>query len=66
MEDEDFWEPPALHGYGFGSTHDMRDADQPKGRLWGMRSASKAACIAYDKRPAEKARKVGFCARRPR
>jgi hypothetical protein len=52
---------------GFGSTHEMRDAEQPKrSRLWDLKSTSKAACAAYDKREEFTARKVGFFARRPR
>lgn len=31
-----------------------------KSRLWDLKSTSKAACEAYDKRPQVKARAVGF------
>lgn len=66
MDDDDCW-PDFPVILGFGSTHDMRDADDaPRSRLWGLKSTSKAACIAADKTPEPKARKVGFLARRPR
>lgn len=46
---------------GFGSTHEMRDADEgQRSRLWGLKSTSKAACIAADKRAEVKPRPIGF------
>lgn len=52
---------------GFGSTHEMNDKDAaPPSRLWGLKSPSKAACIAADKQLEPKPRKVGFLAHRPR
>jgi hypothetical protein len=52
---------------GFGSTHEMRDAEEvQRSRLWGLKSTSRAACIAMDKQKDHKPRKVGFLARRPR
>lgn len=66
---DDDWVWPAFpYVGGSGSLHDLRDADDRtvKSRLWDLRSTSKAACMAYDKRPAQpKARRVGFAARRP-
>lgn len=65
---EDFW-PDFPVILGFGSTHEMRETKDKtiRSRLWDLKSTSKAACAAYDKRPAEKvAQKVGFAARRPR
>lgn len=62
MMDDDY--PVIL---GFGSTHEMRDAeDTQRSRLWGLKSPSRAACVAMDKCSQPKARKVGFLARRPR
>jgi hypothetical protein len=63
---EDYW-PDFPVILGFGSTHEMRDAEESqRSRLWDLRSTSKAACKAYDARPGTKARKVGFAARKPR
>jgi hypothetical protein len=50
---------------GFGSTHDMRDADEGEPRMWQFKSVSKAAALAYHKRSAPKPRPVGFHARKP-
>lgn len=50
---------------GFGSTHDLRDADEPEPRLARMRSVSPAAARAMQRRPPEPIRQpVGF--HRPR
>jgi hypothetical protein len=67
--DDEIWWDDFPHIAGFGTAHDMRDAEDKtiKSRLWDLKSTSKAACIAYDKRPAEKsARRIGFAARRPK
>jgi hypothetical protein len=48
---------------GFGSMHDLRDADDdPRNpRLAGLRSVSRAGAIGLAKRrPAEKRRPIGF------
>lgn len=46
---------------GFGSTHEMSDIDRTKrSRLWDLKSTSKAACAAYDKRDEIAPRMVGF------
>lgn len=63
---EDYW-PDFPVILGFGSTHEMRGApDARRSRLWGLKSTSKAACIAYDAEPQVKARRVGFAHRKPR
>lgn len=61
--DDDY---PVLLGFG-GSVHEMNDREEVRrSRLWDLKSTSKAACIAYDKRIEPKPRKVGFLAHRPR
>jgi hypothetical protein len=59
---EDYWPDfPVILGHG--SAHDMRDAEDKtiKSRLWDLRSTSKAACAAYDKKPKPKrTRRAGF------
>lgn len=55
MDPEDF--PVIL---GFGSLHDLRDAENRTPRLYGMKSVSRAACWALHKEPKAKARKIGF------
>lgn len=53
---------------GFGSTHEMNETpDEQRSRLWGLKSTSKAACMAADAgKPKPRTRKVGFLAHRPR
>jgi len=52
---------------GQGTLHELSDnAEAQKSRLWKLKSTSEAACLAADKRPEPKARKVGFFARRPK
>lgn len=50
---------------GFGSTHEMRDNDEPAPRLWNMKSVSAAAARALAKPNARQKRQVGFATRRP-
>jgi hypothetical protein len=67
MMDDDWVWPEFPFIQGFGTTHEMRDAEEgQKSRLWNLKSPSRAACIAADKREEPRARKVGFMARRPR
>lgn len=47
-----------------GPVHDLRDAEGPPPRLYGMRSVSKAACWALHKEPKVKRRRAGFVIRR--
>lgn len=64
---EDYW-PDFPVILGFGSTHEMREAEDKtkRSRLWDLKSTSKAACAAYDKAgPVHRSRKVGFAHRKP-
>ena len=63
MDDDDwqYYEGPIIQG----SVHDLRDADESRrSRLWGLKSASRAACEAADRRREPKPRKAGFIQRR--
>ena len=67
--DDELWLEDFPVILGFGTLHDLRDAEDQtrKSRLWDLKSTSKAACMAYDRQPKEpKARKVGFAHRRPK
>lgn len=60
MDDDEGW-----IFYGHGSTHDLRDRDEPQTtpRLHGLRSVSKAAMWAMHKEPkmrAPRKRPIGF------
>ena len=58
MEDDDDCWPEFPVILGQGSLHDLRDADQPQqSRLWGLKSTSRAACEAMDRKREPKARK---------
>lgn len=43
-----------------GSAHSVSDDDGPPPRLWGLKSVSKAAARALDRRPTSTSRSVGF------
>jgi hypothetical protein len=46
---------------GQGSVHDLRDNDAPqRSRLWGLKSPSRAACEAAERKAEPKQRKAGF------
>lgn len=49
---------------GFGSTHEMRDNDEPAPRLWNMKSVSAAGAKGLHKNKPQPARQVGFAAQR--
>lgn len=69
MPKSEEWLPDFPVIRGFGSTQEMRDApdNTERSRLWDLRSTSKAACAAYDRKGATvKALRVGFVHRRPK
>lgn len=45
---------------GFGSTHEMRNSEDPEPRLWRMRSVSRAGAKALQKSKPSPTRQVGF------
>ena len=56
--DDDWYEDPEVF-FGFGSVHDLRDADSKTPRLYGMRSVNQ---LDLNLKPAPKMRQrpVGF------
>lgn len=59
--DDGEWEPPALYGYGTGSLHGLRDEDDERPRLLGMRSVSRAAAwVLHKPKPKAVKHPVGF------
>ena len=63
MMDDDWWYTGVD---GYGQIHDLRGADDPPPRLYGLRSVSKAAVWALYDAPKAKSRPIGFRFPKPR